>query len=71
LARAISRARDKVAAGVAGLSRIFQSGWNAVKCSGTSGPSVFVTQRLSAAISPSESFSPGINNVVISNQTLA
>ena len=36
--RAMSRARRSVRAGVEGVSRIFQSGWKALKCSGTSGP---------------------------------
>src|SRR6266568_1193241 len=63
------RAWRSVAGGVAGLSSIFQSGWNAVKCSGTSGPRCSITQRLKASTSAGESFSPGMSSVVISNQT--
>src|SRR5262249_62132355 len=41
-----------------GVSCIFQSGWNAVKWSGTSGPNLSMTHSLSAATSSDESFSP-------------
>ena len=45
-------------------------GWNAVKWSGTSGPSSFATQLRQLASAPRrESFSPGISSVVSSNQT--
>jgi hypothetical protein len=67
--RAIRRAVLSAAGGVAGVSRIFQSGWKAVKCSGTSGPRRSATQRLNASTSAAESFSPGISSVVISNHT--
>src|SRR6185503_8390500 len=46
-----------------------QSGWKAVKCSGTSGPRWLRTHLHSASISASESFLPGISSVVISVQT--
>jgi hypothetical protein len=39
LRRAMARARVSVAGGVGATTSIFQSGWNAVKCSGTSAPS--------------------------------
>lgn len=57
-----------VSGGVAGVSCIFQSGWKAVKCSGTSGPSSRATQAVNARSSASESLSPGISSVVISSQ---
>ena len=63
------RARVSVDGGVGGLSNILKSGWKAVKCSGTSGPSSRKTHFVSASISVSESFSPGISSVVISNHT--
>ena len=62
-----SRARVSVAGGVGGWSRIFQSGWNAEKCSGTSGPSCAAIHCVIASSSASESFSPGISSVVISS----
>jgi hypothetical protein len=66
---AICRAMRSVFADVGGASLNFQSGWKAVKCKGTWGPRRSITQALSASISTFESFSPGINRVVISNQT--
>jgi hypothetical protein len=66
----MSRARTSVDGGVAGTSGIFQSGWKAEKCSGTSGPSSLRIHWLIAMISVSESLCPGISNVVISNHTL-
>src|SRR5450756_2001802 len=50
------RALVSVSGGVGGTSIIFQSGWNAGKCSGTSGPNSFATQALSAVISAMPSF---------------
>src|SRR5207244_9965958 len=41
-----------------------------LKCSGTSGPSRSPIQPVSRSSSSSESFSPGISSVVISNHTL-
>ncbi len=69
MASAISRARVSVDGGVGGLSIILKSGWKAVKCMGTSGPSSSTTQRVISSSSSSESFSPGISSVVSSNQT--
>jgi hypothetical protein len=43
--------------------------WNAVKCSGTSGPGCSAIHRVSASISSSESLCPGISSVVSSNHT--
>ncbi len=63
------RARSSVAAGVGGRSVILKSGWKAVKCSGTSGPSSRAIHRLSASISAAESLWPGMSSVVISSQT--
>src|SRR5438105_10949432 len=40
-----------------GLSSNFQSGWKAVKCSGTSGPSFSAIHCVIRSSSPSESFS--------------
>ena len=48
--------RLKVLAGVLGTSSIFQSGWNAEKCIGTSGPRCSTTQRVILSSSASESF---------------
>ena len=66
---AISRACVSVAGGVGGRSSIFQSGWKALKWSGTSAPSRSATQRVSASTSSSESLSPGMSSVVTSTQT--
>ena len=55
---AIRRAIRSVCGGVGGRSIIFQSGWKAVKCNGTSGPRRSIAQVLSASISAAESFSP-------------
>jgi len=63
------RARESVAGGVGGVSSIWKSGWNAVKCSGTSGPSSRRIHSESAVTSASESLCPGMSRVVISNQT--
>ena len=63
--QAMRRARASVAAGVGGRSRILKSGWNAVKCTGTSGPSCPATHRVRASISASESLRPGISKLVI------
>ena len=60
---------DERFGGVAETSSILKSGWNAVKCSGTSGPRFFKNQSLSRAISSSETLWPGISRVVTSNQT--
>ncbi|MNC87992.1 hypothetical protein D3C83_37720 [compost metagenome] len=65
----MSRARRSVAAGVAAMSVILWSGWNAVKCTGTPGPSSFMIHFDSASISSLESFLPGMRSVVISNHT--
>jgi len=46
-----------------------KSGWKAVKCTGTSGPSWAPTHSVIAPTSASESFAPGINRLVISTQT--
>ena len=64
------RARESVAGGVGGVSIIWKSGWKAVKCNGTSGPSSRSTHSDSAPISASESLCPGMSSVVISNHTL-
>src|SRR5580692_11187216 len=69
-ASACLRARTSVSGGVAETSSILKSRWNAVKCSGTSGPRFFKNQSLSRSISSSESLWPGISRVVTSNQTL-
>ncbi len=58
-----------VAGGVGATSSIFQSGWKAVKCMGTSGPRFSTTHRAISPISRSESFCPGITRLVISSQT--
>ena len=63
------RARISVAGGVGGRSSILKSGWKAVKCIGTSGPSCPATQRVIASISESESFTPVISRLVISSHT--
>ena len=70
--RARSRARGRASrAASAATSSIFQSGWKAVKCSGTSGPSVVGEPGGSARRSRRrESFSPGISSVVTSSQTM-
>ena len=65
----MARARRSVANGVGGTSRILQSGWNAVKCHGTSLPRCSTAHRVIASISSSASFSPGIRSVVTSSQT--
>ena len=65
-----AQARFRLKSGVCGTSSIFQSGWKAVKCSGTSGPSCFATHSQSAPISSDKSFLPGISKVVISSQVL-
>ena len=52
-----------------GVSVIFQSGWKAEKCTGTLGPRFSLIHAASSWSSLSESFSPGIRSVVISNQT--
>jgi hypothetical protein len=59
---------DQGSGGVGGRSPIFQSGWKAVKCSGTSGPSSRATQVASWLISSALSFWPGMSRVVISSQ---
>ncbi|GBC86310.1 hypothetical protein HRbin12_00297 [bacterium HR12] len=66
---AISRARRSVDGGVGGRSSILKSGWNAVKCIGTSGPRRSTTQRVMASISSSESLRPGMRRLVSSTQT--
>src|SRR5215212_11562557 len=66
---AISRALVRVAGGVGGRSRIFQSGWKAVKCMVTSGSRCSTTQPVMASISASVSLAPGISRLVISNHT--
>ena len=66
---AMRRARLRVEGGVGEWFIIFQSGWKAVKWIGTSGPRFSTTHCVSASSSASESFSPGISRVVISNQT--
>ncbi len=68
LASAICRARVRVSPGVRGTSSIFQSGWKALKCIGTSGPQCSTTQRVIASISSSESLRPGISRFVSSTQ---
>ena len=45
------RHRASVTGGVDGRSRILKSGWKAVKCTGTSGPSSAATHRVIASIS--------------------
>ena len=45
--RATSRAFVSVEAGVQGRPSILSSGWKAVKCKGTSGPSLVITHSLS------------------------
>ncbi len=50
------------------MSRIFQSGWKALKWSGTFGPKCSITQSQSAPISLGSSLWPGMTSVVISNQ---
>ena len=57
-------------AGVASTFIILKSGWNAVKCSGTSGPRCSTNHSDSLATSASESLNPGMRSVVTSNQTL-
>ena len=66
---AICRALVSVAGGVGSVFIIFQSGWKAEKCRGTSGPNFSNTHWVKLSNSASESFSPGISKVVISNQT--
>ena len=68
LRNAISRQRVSVLRGVLGVSIIFQLGWKAVRCRGTSAPRLSAIQRVMASISASESFSPGISSVVSSSQ---
>jgi len=55
--------------GVGSTSSILKSGWNAVKCIGTSGPRCSTTHRDIASSSASLSFLPGMSSVVISVQT--
>ena len=68
--RAMARARCRVSGGVRGLSRSLKSGWNAVKCNGTSGPRWSKIQSASRRVSSGSSFRVGIIRLVISNQTL-
>jgi hypothetical protein len=51
-------ARVSVAAGVAAMSVILKSGWNAVKCNGTSGPSSRMIHAHSARSSASDRSCP-------------
>src|SRR5262249_25670759 len=69
LARDLARPRS-VAAGVCGRSSILKSGWKAVKCSGTSGPSSAMIHSHIERVSAGASFRPGIIRFVISNHTL-
>jgi hypothetical protein len=65
----MARARRRVDTGVGVWPSIRKSGWNAVKCTGASGPNSVAIHSVRASSSPSESFSPGIRSVVISSQT--
>lgn len=66
--RAIPRARRGESSGVGGWSNIRKSGWNAVPCTGTSGPRLSTLHRVIPSGSSSPSFSGGMSNVMISSR---